>query len=79
MMIDISSMSADRATLFNRFGQAGAASFPFFSGQVIDKAGAASIMPYTFGLAIVMLIYHGFLLLLPKQLLRSFTDLNSIK
>jgi len=71
-------MSADRATLFNRFSQAGAAFFPFFSGQVIDKAGA-SIMPYTFGLAIVMLIYHGFLLLLPKQLLRSFTDLNSIK
>lgn len=49
-------MPADRATLSNRFGQAGAAFFPFFSGQVIDKAGVASIMPYTFGLAIVMLI-----------------------
>jgi hypothetical protein len=70
-------MSADRATLFNRFGQAGAASFPFFSGQVIDKAGAASIMPYTFGLAIVMLI-SWVLVPTTEALLRSFTDLNSV-
>lgn len=36
----------------SRFGQGGVAFFPFINGQIIDKAGINSMMPYTLGLAI---------------------------
>lgn len=36
----------------HRFGSAGVAFFPFINGQVVDKAGINSMMPYTLGLSI---------------------------
>jgi hypothetical protein len=34
------------------FGQGGVAFFPFINGQIIDKAGISSMMPYTLGLSV---------------------------
>ncbi|KAH8553424.1 major facilitator superfamily domain-containing protein [Umbelopsis sp. PMI_123] len=38
------------------FAQGGAALFPFISGVIIDKVGIFSIVPYVFGLAVIMFI-----------------------
>lgn len=39
-----------------RFAQGGVAFFPFINGQLIDKAGITSMLPYTLGLGIATTI-----------------------